>query len=1334
MDDLPVREIQVTRPAGSTDKLQASEIATNANIRTGGLVKIGGSYRTITKKTEDIVTFNPADETGDTTAYFVYGLVVDSQNERALNNGKIDEKDNDGIRENYSGNQDNGYDWNVTFNSAAIPDGPIQIHIVAFDNAGNIGHGYMETRASNNAPRITSVMLGTDLNGNERFDFGSGEFSTFYAQRDSNQNPLTTTGKEIWDLYTNEHMSGNKYWKVKNGLAVIPEFVGGRSDFYYQFSTHDTEGLEEAKKLPYTKDDEESEIADVLNTWKLKKAGTNTSIVLTGTSNAATWNYSGENDGGSLTRTSNEIKAAKAATGATTDDGVKWYRFSFWDSTEDSDPGLNTGSTVLNIKLEQDLVDGTSPEAYIEPFKWEGTGYTKSVSTTVGSGNPTVTASVLDALTANDVLGTSTEATTTAGVTTVVKTTITPKNSLYGASKANGHIELQEHIKNITAITSTLGVDDPKVSGKITFNGTVFDETRLSSIWFKFTDLSVTGFTQTTTNNETKYDLPAAGMKDTNGNTDYIQAAWYNKSSAEWELASTDIANNWLISVTDQSFDQDGHTAVWYLSIDTSKIDGVAGKDKALTIVALDAAGQMSTIYTSGEEDQTIVKDDGTLHKTSYYKVDVVPYITSIKTQLSGSEKIPSAQNRSAQGWYAVRRGEAIEISGFNLNADDTTNKTKVQINGTDVTPSKFTDTNTVYVNVTNTSLTNGNIDVLVNVGSNTYLTSLNNKNAKPVFDENMNCTDIGYNAEQNDRNNDLLTDDRQIYIMDVTSTVQAKQARKVDMFVHKNTINFASGYDSDSFAYFADITTNLTPTKQRNSFTRYFESKMAMNTSGTIFTVSTCGDAYHGVTDWQSGPSHFALTMGDTGNQNEYETPGENIVFLENNWNGASYNNAERQVNPDIVVSGNDALTKGYISYYDTTQKLIKFRYFERAENVTNITSGYTTNDTQKTNLIMKKSGNDVSINGPINSTIEQAILTYKTGGTNSKTYNQGFIAIAGGEDSSSYSAVAVTGNGTAIVSWFDAKNKRLKMKYNTSPATSFSGYQKFSTIPSSNGTYTYNLKVDSDVGNNEATGTTVTVEYKKVGNNNYNNRNKHQFAYQLGLALVEAGCGAYCEIDPTDGNVVVRSMQTGTGSKISITPSTTSAGSVGNPVAGCGEAWVEKTIDSNEAGKFVAMTVDTKNGIHMAYHATGSADLKYAYLSSITDNPVVVTVDGYQQVGQYIDIATATKNIKNAAGTNVSCIVPFISYYNLSYADSTSAVKCAYLNKPLIPVSGTATITSANAAGCVDEKFTGNWEVTNIPCATVPVQYRVNVGVKTNGDVIVSYLGDTVEYVKVW
>ena len=723
-------------------------------------------------------------------------------------------------------------------------------------------------------------------------------------------------------------------------------------------------------------------------------------------------------------------------------------------------------------------------------------------------------------------------------------------------------------------------------------------------------------------------------------------------------------------------------------------------------------------------------------HKTSYYKVDVVPYITSIKTQLSGSEKIPSTQNRSAQGWYAVRRGEAIEISGFNLNADDTTNKTKVQINGTDVIPSKFTDANTVYVNVTNTALTNGNIDVLVNVGSDTYINSLNNQNAKPVFDGDMNCTAVSYNAEQNDRNNDLLTDDRKIYIMKVTQTTQDAEVRKVDMVVQENNLNFCAGYDSDSFAYFANVTDKLTATKLRNSYTRYFESKMAINDTGTRFTVSSCGDTRQTpVYAWTQGPSHFALTIGNSNNAWEYSGAGtKNIVFLEANWNGAGYNNLERQINPDIVVKGNDNFTQGYISYYDTMQKLIKFRYFERANNTNSITSGYTKNTNQKTNLLMRTaSGTATPGNG---TSTEQAILTYTK---NNKTYNQGFVAIADTQENSPYSSVAVTKDGTAIVSWFDAKNKKLKLKYNTSPQTSFSGYQKFSTIPGT-GTTTFKIQVDGSTEKKD-----VTVSYKNVSTYTYQDGyqnvtvnvgdNTHEFAYQLGLVLANGNYGAYCEVDPTDSKVVVRSKQTGDKSKISITE-ITNGGVVSTAVDGCGYRWEERTIDSSEAGKYVAMTIDSNDGVHLAYHATGTSDLKYAYLKSVDqeEDPVVVTVDGYQQVGQYIDIATATRTLKNEAGQDISCIVPFISYYNLSYADSTSAVKCAYLNKPLIPVSGTATITSANAAGCVDEKFTGNWEVTNIPCATVPVQYRVNVGVKTNGDVIVSYLGDTVEYVKVW
>ncbi len=1210
-NDLPVRKITVTRPTGTTDKLQASEIATNGNIRVGGLVKIGGSYRTITGITDDIATFNPAEETGDTTALFVYGLVVDSQNERALNNGRIDEKDKDGIRENYSGNQDNGYDWNVTFNSAAIPDGPIQIHIVAFDNAGNIGHGYMETRASNNAPRITSVMLGTDLNGNGKFDYGSGEFTTFYAQKDSNQNPIKTSGKELWDLHTSEHMAGEKNWKVKNGLAVIPEFVGGRSDFYYQFSTHDTEGLDTAVKLPYSKEDEESDINTVLTTWKLKKAGQNSDIVLTGTSNAATWNYTGENDGGSLTLTSNQIKAAKAEEGATTTDGVKWYRFSFWDSTEDSDPGLNTGSAILNIQLEQDLEDGISPDAYIEPFKWEGTGYTKSVSTTVGSGNPTVTASVLDELTADDVLGTSTKATTTAGVTTVEKTTITPKNSLYGASKANGHIELQEDIKNISAITSALGSDDPKVSGKITFNGTLFDETRLSSIWFKFEDLSVTGFTQTTTNGGTKYDVPATGMKDTNGNTDYTQAAWYNKSSATWELASTDIStNNWSISVTDQSFDQDGHTAEWYLSIDTSQIDGVAGKDKALTIVALDAAGQMSTIYTSGSEDQTIVNGDGTQHKTSYYKVDVVPYITGIETSLDEAyASDPSAFNRSALGVYPVLRGEeGIVIKGFNFATSATVSK------GTKTS----SDSGSVTISIPDNA-TSGELSVTVN-----SVTSLNN----------LNSVEVEYNQEPNSSNNRILNNRRKFYVWENShKTVNATLDSTIRYPTFRVGPNGEEVFSFDLGGDSAYLYKDGQAVKVGGSYTQWYDTAVSIDNNGNLYGVAINGD----------NKDRGSVEYGDNARFHFYPLVGNNTTYVdtyttsalapawENDSNGTVYN-PNRVQNPKLVTTSENGVNKIYSTYYDISEKLVKFRAgtIQLSQNTTATFTRYNNGKPSNGYYLYSSSGTGlggkyIEINGSYrlikrynntyytiagctgeniagtktvyDITLSNSISNYADDSETGSAPD--YQTIASGSSASPYSALAVASNGTAVVCWYDSVAKSLKLTYNTTPLT--------------------------------------------------------------------------------------------------------------------GTTWEPAiTVDSGLAGWYPDMVIDKDGGIHIAYYGAKNGDLKYAYLTSYTDNKAdVCTVDSFLSVGTRASIAVSTNKQSFKVGeTTVEKYVPFISYYMGAFTASQTSVRTAW------PVELGLNEHSAGTNTYIDgvnaDMFTGSWEVQTLPLDSFPTDYTIGIGVK--------------------
>lgn len=1350
------------------------------NIHPKGLIKVNGVIYLI-KDVSDLNVEIDSEVSNATSvdAYFAICNVIDNYGEKSTGRESTTKgygygyypkrlkDDGDLITESFYAD---GTTWNfeAAINSKNLPDGPITIHFVAFDEAGNCSKwdsatngadvkvGGLALTVKNNAPRIAGMTIGTDQNGNGEVD--DEELINLYSNVYSNG--YNTLGEETTDV---EFPAGIKkvsdlksVLTVKGKTIVKPELVGGNGkiNYSYQVFEHGT-GLNWSSSAEYS-----------------KEASSDTIIAEGITDEIATLTKPIELLVSDLIGTTNDEDSKQIKDGL-----FKKFKFSFGDSTpgttlENGAPNAATLSVLMDVALREE----NKAKNWILPFYWNGKD---------------------DA------------------------------STLFNTNGALGHIELSKDLPEGTFASDNTDKEydlDPKVSGKIKIEGIAQDDTLLRDIYVQFNKIMGNGTGSLGSANTViaSYDADNAtwttnspigannAIDSTKGWAAAVQNATYGdllKVGIITELPK-DVEETDRVKYTTQEY---GHVVHWILYVDTAILrdaNGVIAADKDVRVTATSTDrgtpkwsttnnGPVFGANTAEVTNFSVTQSGGTDGSTGkdklsgYYQMDVVPYITSIKTQLSGSEMIPSAQNRSAQGWYAVRRGEDIEISGFNLNANDETNKTKVQINGTDVTPSKFTDANTVYVNITNpenVTLTNGNVDVLVNIGSDTYISSLNNKNADPVFDGNMNCTSIAYNAEQNNRNNDLLTDDRKIYIMDVTRTTQAAELRKVDMVVKDDTLNFSAGYDADKFAYFKDITNTMTATPLRNSFTRYFENRMAMNSDDTIFTVSTCGDTYHQSSGWNKEPSKFALTKGNTNNASEYYSNSK-VVYLESNYNGASFNNLDRVWNPDIVVTGDDSETKGYISYYDTTQKLVRFRYFEWTS------TGH--------NLSMYREGNEDT------NVTEQAVIKYTDPNDSTKKYNQGFVAIAGSDSNSPYSSVAVDNNGRAIVSWFDAKSKSLKLKYNPSPSTSFSGYQAFSQIPlnstvtytavnNTNYTFVYNSAqtsfYDTSIDQNQS------GKYVKIGDNYYeitykgtysvSQRNRrhytisgynstdnvpsklytrtetvnslggefylsvdgneakkvtincapategdniHEFAYRLGLILGAGNYGAYCEVDPVTNKATIRSMQTGDDSSISITGLDDY---VETAVSGCGDAWIERTIDSSEAGKYVAMTVDSNDGIHLAYHATGTSDLKYAYLKSVDqqEDPVVVTVDGYQQVGQYIDIATATRTLKNAAGQDVSCIVPFISYYNLSYADSTSAVKCAYLNKPLIPETGTATITSANAEGCVDEKFTGNWEVTNIPCATVPVQYRVNIGVKTNGDVIVSYLGDTVEYVKVW
>ncbi|MCX7037685.1 MAG: Ig-like domain-containing protein [Spirochaetes bacterium] len=71
-------------------------------------------------------------------------------------------------------------DWWVKLNTSVLPDGPVEIHFVAFDRAGNGTHGSQAGYIVNHAPVIDSITLGTDVNGDGSIgDVASGESKVF---------------------------------------------------------------------------------------------------------------------------------------------------------------------------------------------------------------------------------------------------------------------------------------------------------------------------------------------------------------------------------------------------------------------------------------------------------------------------------------------------------------------------------------------------------------------------------------------------------------------------------------------------------------------------------------------------------------------------------------------------------------------------------------------------------------------------------------------------------------------------------------------------------------------------------------------------------------------------------------------------------------------------------------------------------------------------------------------------------------------------------------------------------------------------------------------------
>ena len=520
---------------------------------------------------------------------------------------------------------------------------------------------------------------------------------------------------------------------------------------------------------------------------------------------------------------------------------TRTFTYQIWDSTEGLITGETSQWTKIVVKMAVDVVDGVKPEIKINPLSW----VSKS------------------------------------------------ENSLYQNSSVNGHIDLSDDLPDTFNGQKEMDKDD-KVSGKITFTGTAYDNVRLDSLSFTFDRFDVGNNSNKITFNKTNNSWSSVGTMATEGYTGY-------------EFTAETVA-----------LDQGGHQVNWTLSIDTAKINGVAAADVSLNVEAKDY------VLNSGSDSK---------------QVDVVPYITKVKTMLYGKKKLnQSVYSRSAKGHYPVASTETIILEGFNL--DDQTS-------------------------IEASTLSSGEKAVIVN-----NISSLNNKNKNSAKGSSK-STDLAdqYNMQANGETNNTLTDDIVFDVWEINTTAAQASGLIAEPVMRINPINDMIGFAFANGSEFFNM-----PNGTTNSYTVWQQNYA--NYTGINFVYGANGYAHSLSTGLDTNPKDDIggrlQYINSKWGGNELKKNNRNVYY---NWNtdvtvaldsigvlsgtylkgkkiDSKVYDIRRFSSPSIAVAGNDRV---YIAYFDKFNDQIRFVYGTSGDKVTD-NSGQLTGRTAEEGSI----GND--------------------------------------------------------------------------------------------------------------------------------------------------------------------------------------------------------------------------------------------------------------------------------------------------------------------------------------------------------------------------------------
>jgi hypothetical protein len=1141
--------------------------------------------------------------------------------------------------------------WQARFDTTELPDGPITIHYVIMDLAGNATHYTRPAYIRNNPPIIREFNLGTDLDGDGQIkdweynkdsfivaekngpsvDFKkTGAIQTDFTVRnsqlrftlntldgnkqkhykishvranDSDDELVESTALMAGEVYTISASPGNTDWKRLGAPNNFPGTTFAASGPAPAFADNGDESS--GKAISYTPVGAEK--ADDFAVDDSRPSGYS--------DNAAAI-FSGSGPGGDFEHITDSITGSSTAL-----QHNRLFIIKVYDTTIQGGTGSQQLAHAVLLNLDTDNVDETRPVVKVSPFYWKNAS----------------------------------------------------ENSLYENNRAYGHIELETDLppafvtpddESGLDATGRLMDRDPKVSGQISIRGSAEDNSILKTLWIYLDGFDFTGGT---------------GISSTTiGARTYALAASY-LGSEQWESADQWGSKGWKFTVDTgtQVHDQTGHRVNWRLDIDTAKIAGTAETNRVFRILAGDAVN-------NSEESDTQTAAGA---ETPRYRMDVVPYITELETRLSAfNRSAPSVYARTALGKYTAAENDDITVYGFNFGSP------VITLNGAGMTVQEQGNGTGArapwsYAKINAGTANGGPLAVIVN-----GLSSLNN----------INNNGAEINGQPNSVNNNNLTDDTAVDIWQFTQVFKAQsESRYPTMKVGPSGqigFSFANdyrwfnmpGYSTPTGSEFQSQTIYQKGWGGYSHNTFAFDAKG--NTYGAATNIDEAGYDKSANFSFMNRRSYGAVdSMMDPDN---YEGSFLNTMRLENTAlpSGPSSSSYIVDVNriqspvmttslprPEEDINNTDNRVSVYMAYYDRTTKQVRFRAGTVGANRSAgqgsdfMATIATTNDVISVDSHGLQNGTQVYIRSDdskvtadktrpyyvIDALANSFSLSQDPGGTKAN------IATGSG---TAYISVSVTGGGLVDLSGFVAAGENSRI---TPADAKPSSYQTVAASGEYNPGATITYQLSGGVPGYSTT---------------YPGATNYGPGAHIAIGVVKRGADDVVVLAWYDEvhNQLIYSWNDD--------PSGNSAGN-----------WqTNARVIDDYAGEGVSLAVDSDKGIHLAYHSSNGADLRYAYAGSYNGDFTTVTVDSYLSVGTHSTIAVAKDN----AGRQV----PHISYY----AAGASALRARMACRNYDTVPGDPAVAGADGM----DRFTGAWEVTIVPTTKTPSEYRISIGVYTDGN----------------